>query len=248
MALIPRMIKFTYYLMIISAFCANMVVVSHTTVLSVLGAGMALRGPDGSMMTATDGLYEERKAVFFSFGVGLACTVGSVALCVWLMLQWEAALCCMGVTLFACRTIWQNYVRIQQRFAFDENETVDFRDIMEGPAAIQGVPMKAFLAAAKQQAAVAVAATAAASSSSTQSTKKGDDNGKVMYTKQNSSSMSWNMKRASSLPDPLMGNGSDSDWDHESQMPTSKNDELAALTRRGRAPTSPTPDHYIQTV
>ena len=127
--------------MIVAAFCANMVVVSHTTALSVLGAGMALRGPDGSMMTATDGLYEERKSVFTIFGLGLACTVGSVVLSVWLILHWEAALCCMSLTLLTCRTIWRNYQRVQQRFAFDENETVDFRDLMEGPAAIRGVPM-----------------------------------------------------------------------------------------------------------
>jgi len=141
MKLFPRILKFGYYLMIVSAFCANMVVVSHTTALSVLGAGLALRGPDGSMMTATDGLYEERKAVFLIFGVGLACTVGSVVLCVWLILHWESAFCCMIITLLTCRRIWKNYQRIQQRFDFDENDTVDFRDIMEGPAAIQVIPM-----------------------------------------------------------------------------------------------------------
>eukprot|EP00934_Nitzschia_sp_Nitz4_P007834 Nitzschia sp. Nitz4//scaffold229_size32011//11797//12905//NITZ4_007917-RA/size32011-snap-gene-0.3-mRNA-1//-1//CDS//3329542853//7824//frame0 len=144
LSLVARVIKFGYYLMIVSAFCANMVVVSHTTVLSVLGAGMALRGPDGSMMTATDGLYEERKSVFASFGMGLACTVGSVVLGVWLLLKWEAALCCMVITLITCRTIWTNYERVQQRFSFDESQTVDFRDIMEGPAAIQAVPLLGF--------------------------------------------------------------------------------------------------------
>jgi len=116
-----------------------MIVVSQTTTLSVLGAGMALRGPDGSMMTATDGLYEERNSVFLTFGAGLACTVGSVLICVWLILHWEAALCCMILVLFTCRTIWLNYQRVQRRFAFDESETVDFRDIMEGPANIQTV-------------------------------------------------------------------------------------------------------------
>lgn len=141
MKLFPRFLKFCYYFTIVSAFCANMTVVSHTTALSVLGAGMALRGPDGSMMTATDGLYEERKSVFWIFGIGLACTVGSVVICVWIILQWESALCCMILTLVTCRTIWRNYVRVQQRFDFDENDTVDFRDIMEGPAAIQAMPM-----------------------------------------------------------------------------------------------------------
>ena len=139
MVLVARILKFFYYITIVSAFCANMIVVSQTTTLSVLGAGMALRGPDGSMMTATDGIYDERSSVFNTFGVGLACTVGSVVICVWLLLAWEAAICCMILVLYTCRTIWLNYQRVKQRFDFDENETVDFRDIMEGPANIQAV-------------------------------------------------------------------------------------------------------------
>lgn len=137
-----RVLKLGYYCMIVSAFCANMIVVSHTTTLSVLGAGLALRGPDGSMMTATDGLYEERKSVFLIFGIGLGCTVGSVVICVWLLLHWESALVCMFVALLTCRTIWNNYRRVQGRFSYDESQTVDFRDIMEGPAAIQAVPWR----------------------------------------------------------------------------------------------------------
>ena len=127
-------LKLVYYAVIVAAFCANMLVVSHTTALSVLGAGMALRGPDGSMMTATDGLYEERRSVFYAFGVGLACTLGSVLVSVWLLLPWYAALVCWVVTLHTSRMIYTNYRRVCMRFGFDESETVDFRDIMEGPA------------------------------------------------------------------------------------------------------------------
>jgi hypothetical protein len=56
-AMVPRVLSFVYYTMISAAFCSNMMVVSQTTALSVLGAGLALRGPDGSMMVATDALY-----------------------------------------------------------------------------------------------------------------------------------------------------------------------------------------------
>lgn len=132
-----RSLKFLYFITIVGAFCANMLVVSHTTTLSVLGAGMALRGPDGSMMTATDGLYDERGSVFYVFGVGLACTVGSVVLAVWLILHWEAALVCSLVTIYTCRTMYINYKRVMGKFDFDESLTVDFRDIFEGPASIR---------------------------------------------------------------------------------------------------------------
>eukprot|EP00542_Grammatophora_oceanica_P021798 CAMPEP_0194054004 /NCGR_PEP_ID=MMETSP0009_2-20130614/52077_1 /TAXON_ID=210454 /ORGANISM="Grammatophora oceanica, Strain CCMP 410" /LENGTH=315 /DNA_ID=CAMNT_0038702345 /DNA_START=196 /DNA_END=1139 /DNA_ORIENTATION=+ len=141
--MIPRILKFLYYITIVTAFCANMVVVSHTTALSVLGAGLALRGPDGSMVTATDGLYEERRSVFTVFGIGLTSTVASVCLCVWLILQWEAALACMLATAYTLWMIHRNYKRVVSRFQYNEADTVDFSDIFDGPAAIQAVP-KAF--------------------------------------------------------------------------------------------------------
>jgi hypothetical protein len=136
-----RLLKMVYYGVIVSAFCANMLVVSHTTALSVLGAGLALRGPDGSMMTAVDGLFEERQAVFRVFGIGLALTVSSILLSVWLLLYWESALLCFIISFMTCRQMWLNYIRVSKRFGYDESLTVDFRDIMEGPAAITAMPM-----------------------------------------------------------------------------------------------------------
>lgn len=129
-----------YYAIIIAAFCANMIVVSQTTALSVLGAGLALRGPDGSMVTATDGLYEERKSVFKTFALGLSLTVGSLLIGVWLLLEWQSALVCWLVALFTSRKIYLNYRRIATRFDFDEADTVDFTDIFQGPAAIRTIP------------------------------------------------------------------------------------------------------------
>uniref|UniRef100_A0A7S2XNM4 Uncharacterized protein n=1 Tax=Attheya septentrionalis TaxID=420275 RepID=A0A7S2XNM4_9STRA len=134
-----RALKFFYYVFITVAFCCNILVVSQTTLLSVMGAGLALRGPDGSMMTATDGLYEERKSVFAAFAYGLATTVASVVLCVWLILSWEAALVCMSISIYTGYIIYANYKRIAQRFDFDESQTVTFHDIFDGPAAIRGV-------------------------------------------------------------------------------------------------------------
>ena len=134
---LARVLKMIYYGVIVAAFCANMVVVSQTTALSVLGAGLALRGPDGSMMIATDCLYEERSSVFKVFGWGLTCTVGSVLVSVWLLLRWEAAIVCWLVAAKTCHIIWTNYVRVHRKLEFDESQTVDFRDIIEGPAAIR---------------------------------------------------------------------------------------------------------------
>lgn len=142
--IIPRTLKFIYYVLITSAFCANILVVSQTTILSVLGASLALRGPDGSMMTATDGLYHERNTIFTAFGHGLVLTIGSVVMCVWLHLHWEASLVCCSIAIYTIMKMKDTYYRIVKKFDFDDSLTVDFRDIFEGPAAIKEVPMTMF--------------------------------------------------------------------------------------------------------
>lgn len=128
---LPRILRFVYYPLITLALCSNIMVVANTTTLSLSSTGLALRGPDGSMMTATDGLYEERDAIFKAFYLGLASTVMSVIVCVWLFLNWEASTICM---IIACTTgykIHKFQERVQYRFGFDESLTVDFNDLFE---------------------------------------------------------------------------------------------------------------------
>lgn len=139
--MIPRVLKFVYYVLITSAFCANILVVSQTTILSVLGASLALRGPDGSMMTATDGLFHERALVFRPFGYGLILTISSVVMCVWLHLHWEASVVCCTISLYTICKMRSTYHRIVKKFDFDESMTVDFNDIFDGPAAIHAMPL-----------------------------------------------------------------------------------------------------------
>jgi hypothetical protein len=141
---LARLLLLAYYGLIVAAFCSNMVVVSHTTTLSVLGGSLALRGPDGSMMTATDCLFEERRAVFAVFGMGLTLTMGSVLVGVWVLLQWEAALLTCVVAAFACRIMWRNYCRVRAAFQYNEDETVDLRDLFEGVASIRAIPTRLY--------------------------------------------------------------------------------------------------------
>jgi hypothetical protein len=129
---VPRTIKLFYYFTIVSAFCANILVVGQTTILSVMGASLALRGPDGSMMIATDGLYEERTFVFQVFAYGLVATLVSVILGVWLILPPESALVCMLCTIFTTLKLRNQYRRVKKRFLFNEEDTVDFQDLFDG--------------------------------------------------------------------------------------------------------------------
>jgi len=131
---VPRLLKLLYYITIVAAFCANITVVSQTTLLSLLSGGLSLRGPDGSMITATDGLYEERKIVFKAFGIGLVCTVIAVVIAVWLILPPESALICSSISISTAFFMYTQYLRVVKRFYFDESQTVDFTDIFDGPA------------------------------------------------------------------------------------------------------------------
>lgn len=143
--LVPRFLKFLYYTLITTAFCCNLLVVAQTTLLSVLGTALALRGPDGSMIWATEGLYHERKSIFNAFGLGLATTIASVLVVVWLILSPEASAVCMSITMFTVLRLYKSYVRMFATFDFDESETVDFSDIFEsGPATITAVPSSTF--------------------------------------------------------------------------------------------------------
>lgn len=137
---VPRALKFVYYILIVKALSSNIAVVANTTTLSLNSTGLALRGPDGSMMSATDGLYEERNQIFEAFYTGLSCTMASVLVCVWISLNWEAALVCMCIALSGARKIYLFYQRVHLKFGFNESDTVDFDDLFAGPASIIAVP------------------------------------------------------------------------------------------------------------
>jgi hypothetical protein len=97
-------------------------------------------------MTATDGLYHERATVFRNFGCGLVLTIGSVVLCVWLHLHWEASLVCCLISIYTIQNMRSTYCRIVNKFDFDEALTVDLSDFFNGPGAIQAVPVRRLLA------------------------------------------------------------------------------------------------------
>ena len=138
-AVFQRLVKFIYYIAICTAMMSNILVVSHTTVLAVLGTSLALRGPDGSMIVATEGLYSERSLIFKTFGRGLICTVFSAAFAVFLMLHWEASIICFGICIATIKSIINFYDRVRLNFDFDENnEAIDLTDIFNGPANIIG--------------------------------------------------------------------------------------------------------------
>ena len=60
-----------YYGATVIALCAELRCVATITFVSVWGSQLALRGQDGSMQTAVEGMQDERTEIFVCFGVGL---------------------------------------------------------------------------------------------------------------------------------------------------------------------------------
>lgn len=70
--------KSFFHISAIVSICANIACVSLSTITTIWGSGKALRGKDGSMDEAVDGISKERNLIFQSFAIGLAgnlCTV-----------------------------------------------------------------------------------------------------------------------------------------------------------------------------
>lgn len=79
-------LKGAFYMFVLLCMAAQIHCVCNTTFITVWGAGLALRGPDGSMMAACDGMVAERKQVFMSFGIGLVAFLCSAIALSWIIM------------------------------------------------------------------------------------------------------------------------------------------------------------------
>ena len=80
------MLKGAFYLLVLVSMAAQIHCVCNTTFITVWGAGLALRGPDGSMVEACDGMVAERRQVFISFGIGLIAFLFSAIAVSWILM------------------------------------------------------------------------------------------------------------------------------------------------------------------
>ena len=78
-------LKLMYLLVTTTAMCFELIAVLNTTLLSMMGPGLALRGPDGSMHPAVDGMMIEYRTAYYSFVLGLIFFHLSAALFSWLI-------------------------------------------------------------------------------------------------------------------------------------------------------------------
>mmetsp|Transcript_28897 Transcript_28897/g.93159 ORF Transcript_28897/g.93159 Transcript_28897/m.93159 type:complete len:226 (-) Transcript_28897:839-1516(-) len=126
-----RTLKFMYYISSIISLSANILCVANTTFLSVWGTGLAMRGPDGSMARAVDGMYQLRRNVFLLFGVGMMALLVTGIFGSWLLMDPEAALASSVLLVYAIYLTLKSYNSITHMFHFDEDDAVNFDDLLD---------------------------------------------------------------------------------------------------------------------
>jgi len=125
-------LKLAYLLVTTTAMCFELIAVLNTTLLSMMGPGLALRGPDGSMHPAVDGMMFEYRTAYYSFVLGLVFFHFSAALFSWLIyVHWLVS---FSVTLFIIFSLWLLYryaQRVYLRFQLPKEEVVTGRFLSE---------------------------------------------------------------------------------------------------------------------
>ena len=126
-----RTIKFLYYISSILSLSANVLCVANTTFLSVWGTGLAMRGPDGSMVRAVDGMYQLRRNVFLLFGVGMMALLVTAIFGSWILMDPEAAVASTLLLAYAIYLTFRSYSSITSMFHFNEDDAVNFDDLLD---------------------------------------------------------------------------------------------------------------------
>jgi len=149
-----RILKFLYYNLVILSLTANILCITKTTCLSVMGTSLAMRGPDGSVTRAVNGMYELRAQVFALFGVGMMSLLFMAILGSWLLLESFHAAVATLVLGSAIGYTYKSYLLISNMFFFREEEAVSFDDIL---AKFRNSPVAAAAAATRSLSAARLA-------------------------------------------------------------------------------------------
>ena len=117
-------LKALYLCVTTAAMGFELIAVLNSTLCSMLGPGLALRGPDGSMHRAVDGLMLEYRLTFLFFTLGLIAFHLSALLFAWLEFSWPVALAMTVALLMFVYGMWRYFRRIYQRFALESDRYI----------------------------------------------------------------------------------------------------------------------------
>ncbi len=99
----------------------------NTTFLTIWGPGLALRGPEGSMKRAVEGMLHERQHIYFAFGLGLFALILSAIAYTWAQVNQSREAIPLSVTamlLLALTFIIYSAYHVVQRFVLPSETTI----------------------------------------------------------------------------------------------------------------------------
>lgn len=117
-------LKTLYLCVTTAAMGFELIAVLNSTLCSMLGPGLALRGPDGSMHRAVDGLMLEYRLTFLFFTAGLVAFHLSALLFAWLEFSWPVALAMTLALLMFIYGMYRYWLRIYSRFALSSDRMI----------------------------------------------------------------------------------------------------------------------------
>lgn len=120
-------LKTMYLCVTTAAMGFELIAVLNSTLCSMLGPGLALRGPDGSMHRAVDGLMLEYRLTFLFFTAGLVAFHVSALLFAWLEFSWPVALAMTLALLMFIYGMYRYWLRIYSRFALSSDRMITGR-------------------------------------------------------------------------------------------------------------------------
>ena len=120
-------LKLLYLLVTTTAMCLELIAVMNCTLLSMMGPGLALRGPDGSMHPAVDGMMEEYQSAYLCFVLGLIAFHFSAALFGWLMFNWVVSSFVSASVIGSLYLLVRYASRVYARFRLPPEEVITGR-------------------------------------------------------------------------------------------------------------------------
>jgi hypothetical protein len=119
----PYAATLMYMLATIVSLCLLLISVMNTTLLAMMGPGLALRGPEGSMHPAVDGMRIEYQTTYTCFVLGIVSLTVSLGLYGWMMLiDWRISTVLTLLSIGALFFLAKFANRMNERFHLDASE------------------------------------------------------------------------------------------------------------------------------
>lgn len=120
---------FGFYTCTMLQLAANILCIATTTMLSVCGTSLSMRGPDGSIVRSVDAIYSLRRHVFGLFWLGIAATLGTGIFYCWIIFDALHAIGSSAILLLTLVLLVRWRRHITQLFYFERDEATQFRDM-----------------------------------------------------------------------------------------------------------------------